>query len=198
MKAFLKKNLRVIIGLSVFVLMLTLDILSKRLVHNSNRFDGAPVPIIPHLFNFIHVHNFGAAFGIGDDNPAWGIAFSVISLIAAVVLCFILIKFGKKSKVFSIGLGLVIAGALGNGIDRLSFGYVDDFIQFAFWEDFAVFNFADVGVICGLVMLLVFIIFLYKEPKKESAGNVLNENGIVVEGPVPKKNKKEKNKEEEI
>lgn len=167
MKEFLKNNKNVIIGFSVFTFMLILDIASKKIVHNSMKMYDE-IEIIPYLFNFIHVHNTGAAFGSFGDSPAAMIVFIVISLIASLILGFGLVKYGNKSKVLSIGLGLIIAGAIGNAIDRISLGYVDDFIQFAFWKNFAIFNFADVGVICGLAVFMVYVIFIYKEPKKEA------------------------------
>lgn len=168
MKAFLKKNLRVVIGVSVFVFMLIIDVVSKDLVNKYVELNSETIHAIPHLFNIVHVHNYGAAFGMGSGNEALKIVFIVVSLLAVAVLGAGLILFGKKSKLLSIGLGFIIAGALGNAIDRIALGYVDDFIQFAFWEKFATFNIADVGVICGLIMVLVYIIFFFKDSKKES------------------------------
>lgn len=180
MKAFLKKNLRIIIGISVFVFMLIVDIISKRLVENSLTLVDAPLTIIPFLFNFKLAYNTESAFGIVSGRAAL-IVLVIVSILAAGVMGFALIKMGNKSKVLSIALGLVIAGALGNAIDRILYlagvlrGVVD-FIQFAFWKSFPVFNFADTSVICGLVTLLVYIIFIYKEPKKEVAKEVLKDD----------------------
>lgn len=211
MKAFLKKNLRVIIGISVFVLMLIADIVSKHLVHSSMAM-GENRTIIPYLFNFEHHHNTGVAWGLGGNNSALMIVFTILNLLVAAALGFLLIKYGKRSKVLCIALGLIIAGALGNCIDRIfprdPVG-VCDFIQFAFWTSFPIFNFADISVICGLVTLLIYIIFIYKEPKKETAkisettgvseveNNTLKESDAGANVPQPKL-KRKKNTEEEI
>lgn len=68
-------------------------------------------------------------------------------------------------------MALIIGGALGNLYDRMVYHYVRDFIRFAFWENFAVFNLADSALTIGVVMFAVYYIFLYKEDasKKKNA-----------------------------
>ena len=167
MKYFLKKNKNVIIGMSLFAFMLTVDIVSKRLVDNlMDRWES--IAVIPGIFNFYFTTpNTGAAFGLFGNSPAARIVFIIISIIAILALGFGLIKYGDKSKVLSIGLSLIMAGALGNAIDRIFTGEVIDFIEFDFWKSFPVFNFADVAVILGIIFFAVYLIFIYKEPKKE-------------------------------
>lgn len=164
-KIFNKKNSGLIISVSLFILILVLDIVSKRLVNRYIGLNGG-FNVIPHLFNFVHVHNTGGAFGVGSDNGIIRVIFIIIPVLALIGLVFALIKFGRKSKVLAISLGLMAAGALGNLIDRVILGYVDDFIQFAFWDSFAIFNVADIGVTFGVVLFAIYIIFIYKEPEK--------------------------------
>ena len=57
----------------------------------------------------------------------------------------------------TVGFALVVAGGIGNAIDRFLLGYVVDFIEFAFFE-FPVFNVADIGVTCGFVILIIGLI----------------------------------------
>lgn len=163
----IKKNKNVVIAIAIFIFMLTLDIISKNLAHQYIAMYDT-ISIIPHLFNFTHVHNTGGAFSLGSGNLAVRIIFCAITIIAIVGIVYGLIKYGKKSIFLSISLGLMMTGALGNLIDRLFVGYVDDFIQFDFWQSFAIFNVADIAITFGVIFFAIYIIFIYKEePKKK-------------------------------
>ena len=68
----------------------------------------------------------------------------------------------------NVTFGFLIAGCVGNLFDRLVFGYVRDFIQFDFWKTFPVFNFADVALVFGVVMFLIYLItYFTKQSKKQ-------------------------------
>ena len=91
----------------------------------------------PGAFGFTYVENTGAAFGVLGKST---LVLTVVSALAMVVLCFVLVKFRKElSKFGRVGLALIIAGGLGNLIDRVFLGYVVDFINLEFMQ-FAVFN----------------------------------------------------------
>ena len=106
---------------------------------------------IPGLFDFRLVHNTGAAWGVlGDATFALGVF--------AVVFCLLLllvahVRRERANALEMLGYGLVLAGGIGNAIDRLVSGYVVDFIELTF-IDFPVFNVADIGVTCGFVMIV--------------------------------------------
>jgi signal peptidase II len=68
-----------------------------------------------------------------------------------------------KSKTYTIGFGLIIAGAIGNFIDRIMLGYVRDFIMFDFWHSFPIFNFADCCIVIGVVLVSIHYIFLSRK-----------------------------------
>ena len=70
-----------------------------------------------------------------------------------------------KSKAYSIGFSLVLAGAIGNFVDRIMLGYVRDFIMFDFWKSFPIFNFADCCIVIGAVVMSIYFIFLSKADK---------------------------------
>lgn len=113
------------------------------------------------LFDFRLVHNTGGAFGaFGDATLVLG----ALSLAVCLVVVVYLVKLAPRSSVpMVIGLALVFAGGLGNAVDRFSYGYVIDFIEPLF-IDFPVFNIADIGVTCGIV--IVFLTFLLEGKKQ--------------------------------
>ena len=98
-------------------------------------------------FKFLSLHyvqNSGAVFGLFSG---LNILFLILTLI---ILCVIL-YFYKKENNLQLGFDFVIAGALGNGVNRVLLNHVVDFIDFKFWP---VFNFADVFVVVGVVLLV--------------------------------------------
>ena len=101
------------------------------------------------LVDFRLVHNTGAAWGIFAGNT---VALGLFSLIAiAVLIGYFLFSIKSISLVQTIGIALIIAGGIGNVIDRFVQGYVIDFIAVTF-IDFPVFNVADIGVTCGIAL----------------------------------------------
>lgn len=103
---------------------------------------------IPGVIDFTLVHNTGGAWGmLGNATMALG----VVSVIVCIVAIAFLVLVPQQPLLAVVGLSLVVAGGLGNVIDRFSHGYVIDFIQPAF-IDFPVFNVADIGVTCGVVL----------------------------------------------
>lgn len=119
--------------------------------------------ILGGLIEFRIVHNTGAAWGIFEGNPTALAGFSLV------VCCLLLVYFAISAKtinvVQTIGIALVVAGGIGNAIDRFSQGYVIDFLAATF-IDFPVFNVADIGVTCGVVILLAGLaLSWYREAK---------------------------------
>lgn len=115
---------------------------------------------IPYLFNFHHIKNTGAAFGMFSENR-W--IFLVISMIAMIILPLFLYKYRKAPFLFGFSMSLIIGGNIGNMIDRLFApnGGVTDFIEFAF-IDFPIFNVADVCVCIGAALIFIYLAFLDK------------------------------------
>ena len=128
----------------VVLLILCLDQASKSLIVG-NLSLGQSIPLIKGIFNLTVVHNRGAAFGILKNQ----IPFFILTSVFAVILAFISIR-KNKPYIYNFSLGLILAGALGNLIDRLFLGYVVDFIDFHVWP---VFNVADSAITVGAVLL---------------------------------------------
>ncbi len=105
------------------------------------------------LFEFVLVHNTGAAWGMFSNSTfALGIFSLVVCAVILVVLCTYIRKEGNLLQVFF--LACVFAGGLGNAIDRMAYSYVIDFINAKFIS-FPVFNVADIGVTCGIVLFML-------------------------------------------
>ncbi len=140
------------LGLSALVIVL--DQLSKAWVISHFAF-GETFTVLS-VFNLVLAHNTGAAFSFLND--AGGIQrwlFSIIAVAASVWIVWLLRKHHRQ-LLFSWALSMILGGALGNLIDRLSYGYVVDFLSFH-WENhyFPAFNLADSAITCGAFLLIL-------------------------------------------
>ena len=150
--------------LFVSVLLVFADQISKILIRiNMSLYES--IPVITNFFNLTYVTNDGMAFGI---NFPFGIyIFSTISLIFTVFLFWYLWTIKEEGIVIRTGVALIIAGAVGNLIDRIFLGSVVDFLDFMVGNyHWYVFNFADSYVTIGMGFILYDSFFL--EPKKEN------------------------------
>jgi len=150
--------------LFVSVLLVFADQISKILIRiNMSLYES--IPVITNFFNLTYVTNDGMAFGI---NFPFGIyIFSTISFIFTVFLFWYLWTIKKEGIVIRTGVALIIAGAVGNLIDRIFLGSVVDFLDFMIGNyHWYVFNFADSYVTVGMGFILYDSFFL--EPKKEN------------------------------
>lgn len=121
------------------------------------------IEIIKNILSFTYVENRGAAFGI-LQNARW--IFIILTTIAIAAIIIYLLKEKPKDKTLILSLSLILSGAIGNMIDRISKGFVVDMIEVTF-IDYPVFNFADCCVVIGAILLGIYILFIYKEPQKE-------------------------------
>ncbi len=144
------------ITLVMVALLVGLDQLTKYFVITNVKPVDA-VPVIDNILQFRYVENTGAAFSILSEKT-WLLSLITGVLIVGALLYLFITK--PKSKLFVTSIILVVSGGLGNLIDRLMRGYVVDFIEYLFME-YAVYNFADILVTIGAV-LLVIAIFLDK------------------------------------
>jgi len=129
----------------IVFLILALDQLAKLFVIRSLA-PGDSIPILKGAFSITLIHNRGAAFGIFKDQFYLFVFISVIS----VILIYFMLKHNRGGRLYAFSLSLILGGALGNLIDRVSLGYVVDFLDFHVWP---VFNIADSAITCGTLIL---------------------------------------------
>ena len=130
---------------------LLLDRVTKYWVVQSFEDLGDTVPLWEGVFHFTYVVNTGAAFSLFEQTGGWLRWLSLAVSLGLIALAW----FGPRLKITEqLGYGLILAGALGNGIDRFLFGYVVDFLDFRLIQ-FPVFNLADVCINVGIVFLLI-------------------------------------------
>lgn len=144
----------------IFIILgiIALDQITK-LIAIKNLKGQRPFIIIKDFFQFHYVENRGAAFGILEHQI---IFFVIITLLIIAFIFFYIIKHGDDLSVFSkLSFSLLIAGAIGNLIDRIRLGYVVDFISVRLFGtyDFPVFNIADIAIVLGTISIMLLIVF---------------------------------------
>jgi signal peptidase II len=134
-------------------LVLLLDQLSKALAVANLSF-GSSAPLLPGLVSLQLVQNTGAAFSLFTGNPQ---LLGFVSLLVSIGIAVWIQRQGQLTLTRSLGVGLLLGGALGNGLDRWRLGYVVDFLALV-PVSFPVFNLADVAinlaVLCFAIELL--------------------------------------------
>jgi len=108
--------------------------------------------VVTSFFKFDYVTNTGAAFGMLKG-------FNILFIVVAFLVIFLMLKYYKKEikkekPYVHLGVGFLLGGLLGNLSDRISYGYVRDFIDFSFWPTF---NLADSFVTVAIVLLSIHI-----------------------------------------
>lgn len=122
--------------------------------------------LIPGFVHMTNVHNYGAAFSI-LQNARWPLVVLTLLFVVAIIVLInreiIHTRFGRWTAV------MVLAGAIGNCIDRMLYGYVVDMFEFEFFS-FPVFNVADIFITVGGILFCIHVL-LYKEPEEVRAAN---------------------------
>ena len=115
------------------------------------------VPFLPHILDLTYVQNTGAAFSLLEEHT-W--ILTIVSLVVSVLLVVLLVKKVFPRPFAMAALSMVLAGAVGNLIDRALLGYVTDMFETLFMR-FAVFNVADICVVVGGIAFCVYYLFFH-------------------------------------
>ncbi|MDZ4177698.1 MAG: signal peptidase II [Coriobacteriia bacterium] len=141
------------------VVVLLVDQLTKALIR-AWLDPAVSFPLIDGVFHITHVRNTGAAFGLMPGARPLFLATSALVLLGITAYWFVM---RPRARWLVISLALVGSGATGNLIDRMSAGRVTDFLDFIL-IGFPVFNVADIGIVVGVGMLVVWILFGPEHP----------------------------------
>ncbi|MGC9337663.1 MAG: signal peptidase II [Candidatus Cloacimonadia bacterium] len=154
----------------IFLLFLGLDQISKILVH---KFYGInphqSYEVIGDFFRITVIENPGAVFGISFGSASLNqTIFTIFSIVAIIVIVLLFRK--SEHPLSDWGFTLILSGAVGNLLDRISRGAVIDFLDFDFpdfiMERWYMFNIADSCIVIGVIMLVIYYVFVEKSSKK--------------------------------
>ncbi|MEA4955466.1 MAG: signal peptidase II [Pseudoflavonifractor sp.] len=123
---------------------------------------GESIPFLPGLMDLTYIQNTGAAFS-SFSSLTWLLA--LISLIASAAVAVLMARKLFTKPLGQLSLALILAGAVGNLIDRALLGFVTDMFATAFMN-FAVFNVADICVVVGGILMVLYVLFFYDKQKE--------------------------------
>ncbi|HBA51035.1 MAG TPA: signal peptidase II [Lachnospiraceae bacterium] len=158
-----KKRL-LIMDAAIMLVLLLLDQFTKYLA--LTRLKGNPaIVLIDGILELQYVENTGMAFSLFQDRKVFILIMGF--LVMAVILFFLFrIPEGKRFRIVHVLLAALIAGALGNIIDRIRFDFVVDFISFVLIH-YPVFNVADCYIVVSAILLFILFMFVYREEELE-------------------------------
>ena len=142
----------------IAIIWLVLDQASKYYVMNHFAL-GESLPVIQNVFHLTYIINRGAAFGM-LTNQRW--FFLAVAFVLLIVYGFYRKRVNNGPLSLRVGTALLIAGAIGNGIDRYVLHGVVDFFDFRIWP---IFNIADIGICVGVVCVIYYLLTSEHEEK---------------------------------
>lgn len=152
----------IITGLVIIIVSVLADQLSKLyIIHTYPETGKNLYTVIEDFFYISHVRNTGAAWGIFDGNTF--ILVWMTGIVLLVMFCFL---FFTNRMGLTIPVAMIVGGGLGNLYDRIFRDGVVDFLDvYIFGYDYPVFNVADSILVCGVILLVIYVIFFYKEER---------------------------------
>lgn len=156
----LDKTKSIICSLALIIILIILDQATKLMAIEKLKSNNDFI-LIKGVLQFHYLENTGAAFSLLEGKMP---LFLVLTPIMVFILFYLLIKMPQNKKYVPLDLIILftIAGAIGNFIDRIRFSFVVDFIYFSL-INFPVFNVADIYVTCSVIILIILILFYYKD-----------------------------------
>ena len=135
---------------SIALIAVLIDQITKLLIKTNFQLNQG-IPLVKDVFHLRYIRNFGAGFGIMQQQT-WILIFISITVIG--VILYYLDRIKDKDVLLQFLVGFVLGGTIGNLIDRIAYGSVIDFLDFRIWP---VFNFADGFVTIGIIGLVVYL-----------------------------------------
>ena len=156
----------------IIACLIALDMVLKAVLVPQDQSKWQNYDIIKNVVSITPARNIGAGFSILEGHTWFLISITILFII---ILAIFDIMYQKKSKLFGVSTALVMAGAVGNLIDRILFGYVRDFIYLDF-INFPVFNVADMALTFGIILLVIYIIFFATKKENDTKSQISAEN----------------------
>lgn len=149
------KNKKILFIVFIILISICIDQIVKQVIIKNIL--NSSIEIINGVLNFIYVENTGGAYGIGSNNILMFIIINVI--IIGILMKFVISKRDEINNALLIAISLIIAGGIGNLIDRIFRGYVIDFIDINPVFKYPVFNIADIFVVTGCIVIAIDLIY---------------------------------------
>ena len=143
----MSRRTSLVLALGITLVVFFVDQGIKRLVEGSMRLNQS-IPLVADFLSLTYIKNDGGAFGILGGSQ---VLLLIGSAVAVVVVLSMLFS-GEPSRSTTVGCGLILGGAAGNLLDRVSSGAVTDYVHFSFWY---IFNAADAAIVLGVGLLLL-------------------------------------------
>ncbi|MBN1544811.1 signal peptidase II [Candidatus Woesearchaeota archaeon] len=153
---FIENNLALVL---ISIAIIIVERIVKFYITESLRI-GESIPVIGSFFMITRTENIGAGFGVLAGQ-------SIIFIAAAILVLLLIVYFYNKiiyDRLLVFSSAFILAGTVGNLMDRLFFGHVIDYIDFSFWPTF---NLSDVSLVIGAALLLLYMYRWQEEPEKE-------------------------------
>ncbi len=139
---------------AIIAVIIAIDQITKYFVRSGMQLNSS-IPVVENFFHISYIQNTGAAFSI-LEGQRW-----LLILLPIVVISIMFVYLIKKARdnhvAFNLSIALIIAGGIGNLIDRTMLGYVVDFFDFRIWP---IFNVADISVCVGCGLLIIYFVFI--------------------------------------
>ena len=149
------KNKKILFIVFIILISICIDQIVKQVIIKNIL--NSSIEIINGVLNFTYVENTGGAYGIGSNNILMFIIINVI--IIGILMKFVISKRDEINNALLIAISLIIAGGMGNLIDRIFRGYVIDFIDINPVLKYPVFNIADIFVVTGCIVIAIELIY---------------------------------------
>ena len=124
---------------------------------------GETTSLFPGFLELMRVHNYGAAWS-SFSGMRWLLSAVTAAILIAVLV--LLLRGVVRHPAGRVAGALILAGGLGNLIDRVRLGYVVDMFHFVFWPSYPVFNLADICIVAGAILGAIYYLFLYEKHDK--------------------------------
>jgi signal peptidase II len=163
----------------VAIIALIVDQVTKRLVENAIPlgFTVAPISFVSPYLTLTRTQNTGAAFSILQNG---GMFFIIVAIVVSAMIVYYAPRLPAGDRISRVALGLQLAGAVGNLVDRLRQGYVTDFIHFQIPQigfDWPVSNMADICIVSGVIILIITTLWRDRAATRQDEGEGKGEKG---------------------